>query len=87
MSVDTVSAVLKNEIHRLVVQTDDEEVLRQVKSVFEMLLHEEGETDWWDVLSEKEKTLIQRGLEQLDRGERIAHETVRAEIDQLLERK
>lgn len=86
MSVDTVSAILKNEIHRLVVQTDDEQVLRQVKSVFEMLLHEE-EADWWDALSEKEKILIQRGLEQLNLGESIAHEVVRAEIDQMLEKK
>lgn len=85
MSAETTSsAILKNELHRLVMETDNPQVLRQVKSIFEILLHGGEAEDWWDNLSEKEKMLLQKGLQQLDNGERIPHEVVRKEINQLL---
>ncbi|MFM9951448.1 MAG: hypothetical protein ACKV1O_26170 [Saprospiraceae bacterium] len=83
MSAETASAILKNELHRLVVETDNPQVLRQVKSIFEILLHSDEKEDWWDILSEKEKMLVQKGLQQLDNGERIPHQVVRQEINQL----
>ncbi|NUO00341.1 MAG: hypothetical protein HUU01_06955 [Saprospiraceae bacterium] len=61
MSADTTSsAILKNELHRLVVETDNPQVLRQVKSIFEILLHSGEEEDWWDSLSEKEKCFCKK---------------------------
>lgn len=84
MPTEAAAAVLKNELHRLVVLTDDEEVLRQVKSVFEFLLHEDSETDWWVTLSDKEQMQVQQALQELDKGERMTHEAVRAEINQML---
>ncbi len=84
MSAETASAILKNELHRLVVETDNPQVLRQVKSIFEILLHSDEKEDWWDILSEKEKMLVQKGLQELNNGERIPHHTVRQEINQLL---
>jgi len=82
MNTETTAAILKNELHRLVVETDNAEVLSQVKSIFEALLL--GEEDWWDALSEKEKTQVQKGLQQLDNGDRMTHESVRKEINHLL---
>ncbi len=84
MLTQAASAVLKNELHRLVVQTDDEEVLRQVKSVFEFLLHENTAADWWETLSNKEQMQVQQALQELDSGERMTHEAVRAEVNQML---
>lgn len=85
MTAEANAAVLKNELHRLVVQTEDEEVLRQIKSVFEYLLQDEDTgSDWWTTLSDKEQMLVQKALLELDRGDRIPHEAVRAEIDQML---
>lgn len=82
MNTETTAAILKNELHRLVVETDNAEVLSQVKSIFEALLL--GEEDWWDTLSEKEKTQVQKGLQQLDNGDRMTNESVRKEINHLL---
>lgn len=84
MSAETSSAVLKNELHRMVVQTDNLQVLRQVKSIFDILLQGGDEADWWDVLTEQEKMLLQKGLNQLDNGERIPNHLVRQEINQML---
>ena len=84
MSAETSSAVLKNELHQMVVQTDNLQVLRQVKSIFDILLQGGDEADWWDVLTEQEKMLLQKGLKQLEDGERIPHLVVRQEINQML---
>ncbi len=84
MNANTTSAVLKNELHRMVVQTENLAVLEKVKNIFDLLL-KNGETgDWWDELTEKEKALIQRGLQQLDNGERIPNSQVRLEINRML---
>ena len=39
-------------------------------------LKKEAEKDWWDELSSSEKTEIEEGLAQADRGEVIMHEEV-----------
>ena len=79
-------AEIKNELHRLVVETDDEKILQQVRSIFVILKKGGEEADWWDLIGEKEKTLIRKGLQQLENGERIPHEEVRKEIDLLLKK-
>jgi predicted transcriptional regulator len=84
MSVETSSAILKNELHRMVVETDNPVVLRKIKSIFSILLEQGDEEDWWDTISEREKAAIQKGLKQLENGERIPHAVVRQEIDRLL---
>jgi len=38
------------------------------------------EVDWWDEISEAERTAINEGLDQLERGESIPHEQVMNEI-------
>ena len=84
MNADTTSAVLKNELHRMVVQTDNLTVLQQVKKIFDLLLKEGKTEDWWDTLTEQEKALIQRGLQQLDNGERLPNSQVRLDINKML---
>jgi hypothetical protein len=84
MTIEANAATLKNELHRLVVQTDDEEVLLQIKFVFEFLLHEDAGSDWWTTLSDNEQMLVQKALLELDSGDRIPHEAVRLEINQML---
>lgn len=87
MSTNTASAILKNELHRMVVQTDDMTVLHRVKKIFDLMLEEgANEEDWWDELTDQEKTMIQRGLHQLDNGERIPNSQVRSEINKLLDK-
>lgn len=46
--------------------------------------HEEAETDWWATLSDKEQIHVQQALQELDKGERMTHEAVRADINQML---
>ena len=84
MTSETSSAILKNELHRMVVETDNPVVLRKIKSIFSILLEQGDEEDWWDTISEREKAAIQKGLKQLENGERIPHAVVRQEIDRLL---
>ena len=78
------TAELKNDIHRLVVETDNSDVLYKIKTIFNSLVNNEQEDDWWYIVSEQEKISIKKGLEQLDNGERIPHAQVRQEINKLL---
>lgn len=59
-----------------IIKSNDEEVLNAVKS----LLNIEDEVDFWEELSEADKTAIDEGLEQLDAGNYQSHESVRQEI-------
>ena len=69
---------IKNDLHRLVVETDDTELLARVKVFFISL--KKG-TDWWDELTEEEISLIEEGERQLDAGETVPHEEVRAKVE------
>lgn len=40
--------------------------------------------DWWDELTDNEQSLLQQGLQQLERGERLINSQVREEIGKLL---
>lgn len=41
-------------------------------------------SDWWDEIDEDERTEIEAGLKQADRGEIISHEEVMAKYQQLI---
>lgn len=60
----------KLKLRDLLAEVEDESIILQL----EMLL--KPQKDFWDDLSEEDKASIQRGLEQLDRGERIPYEEV-----------
>ncbi len=67
---------IKYKIISEIINSNDDEVLNAVKS----LLNIEDETDFWDELSAEDKAAINEGLEQLDKGQYVAHQSVQEEI-------
>jgi predicted transcriptional regulator len=78
-------AEIKNYLHKLIVETDDESILSKVQAYFTTLKSEN--VDWWDTISDQEKEAINIGLQQLENGEGIQHEEVKRKVDKLLGRK
>ena len=72
---------IKNDLHRMVVETDDVDILEQIALLFSAL---RDEKPLWDTISEAEKTQIKRGLEDLRAGRTKPHEEVRAKVRALL---
>jgi predicted transcriptional regulator len=79
------TAEIKNYLHKLIVETDDESILSKVQAYFTTL--KSKNVDWWDTISEQEKKAIYIGLQQLENGEGIPHEEVKRKVDKLLGRK
>ncbi len=77
---------LKDALHRLVIDTEDDMLLQQVQLFFLSLKEKKETQDWWLTINEKEKALITKGLEDSKNGRRVSHETARQEINQLLGR-
>jgi len=48
----------------------DEEILSKIESLQNM------EADWWDMISDEEKSEIEQGLAEIERGETKTHEEV-----------
>lgn len=61
----------KLELMRLLIDTQDEELINDLKSVFQQREH-----DFWDELPESVKESIEISLKQIENGELIDHETV-----------
>ena len=40
--------------------------------------------DWWDTLTTEQQNSINKGIEQLDNGEGVAHNDVRKNVNKLL---
>jgi len=80
--MNTNTAILKNNLHKLIVETDDESVLSKVQAFFDTLRN--SQNDWWDSLSEPEIEYISKGIRQLDNGERIPNDEVKRKVDKLL---
>lgn len=59
-----------------IINSNDEDVLNAVKS----LLNIEDEGDFWEELGAEDRAAIDEGLEQLDKGQHLSHESVRREI-------
>ena len=72
---------LKLNLLKFIVETDDPEVLEEISAYFHALTKK---GDWWQEISEKEKSLIETGLRQLDNGEGIPYEVVREKARQIL---
>ncbi|MFN0036687.1 MAG: hypothetical protein ACKVUS_16595 [Saprospiraceae bacterium] len=72
---------LKVSLLKLVVETEDREVLEEMAAYFHALLNK---GDWWEEISEKEKEAIRTGLRQLDNGEGIPYESFRNRARQVL---
>ena len=79
------TAEIKNYLHKLIVETDDESILSKVQAYFTTLKGKN--VDWWDMISEQEKDAINTGLRQLENGEGIPHQQVRKKAAKILGRK
>ncbi len=83
--MNTNTAEIKNYLHKLIVETDDEAILMKVQEYFTVL--KEKNIDWWDMISDQEKKDIKKGLQQLENGEGIPNEQVKRKVDKLFGRK
>ena len=66
----------KLELIQLMLSTKKEQVLARIKNIFE----QEGDIDFWDSLNLEDQAAIDEGLDQLEKGQYISHESVRDEI-------
>jgi hypothetical protein len=82
--LNTNPAEIKNHLHKLVVETDDEVILNKVQAYFTTLKNQNN--DWWDTLSEPEIATINIGLQQLKNGEGISQKEVNQKVAVLLGR-
>jgi hypothetical protein len=83
--MDIAVSEVKNTLHKLIVETDDVSILNRVQAYFSTL--KSKQVDWWDSLSENEIASIERGVQQLDSGQRIPHDQVKEKVNRLLGRK
>lgn len=73
-------AEIKNDLHRVIVETDDLEILEQMMAYIAVL---RDEKKIWDTLSDAEKEAIQRGLTDMDAGRTKTNEEVRAKVSSI----
>jgi len=81
MNIST--AEIKNYLHKLIVETDDETILIKVQAYF-TTLKSNKDVEWWDMISDPEKEAIEIGLKQLERGKGIPHHEVKCKVNKLL---
>ncbi|MFN0213933.1 MAG: hypothetical protein ACKVT2_06725 [Saprospiraceae bacterium] len=72
---------IKDKLHRMVIETDDVDVLEQIALLFSAL---RDEKNLWDTIGEAEKAQIKRGLEDLHSGHTKSNEEVRAKVREIL---
>jgi len=76
---------LKSDLHRMVVETDDVEILAAVQNVFAVM--QKQKKDWWDLLSEEQKQTVGLSLQQADKGDLIPASQVRNRINSWIQAK
>jgi hypothetical protein len=76
---------LKNDLHRMVDETNDPLILKEIAALFAALREEGG--DWWDLISEEEKEKIELGRAQVAAGQTVPHEVVRAKAQRIIGKK
>lgn len=79
------TAELKNDLHRMVDDTNDHLILKEIAALFAALREEGG--DWWDLISEAEKEKIEIGRAQAAAGQTVPHEVVRAKAASIIGQK
>jgi hypothetical protein len=61
---------IKQELHQLVDKCDNETILEEAKE----LLQAANTTDWWDELTEEDKSLVMESEVQYGKGDFINHQ-------------
>lgn len=73
---------LKYRIVEQIIQSDDDNVLNEIKSLLGL-----SENDFWSELPTEVKQAINQAKDELDRGEGIPHAKVMAEMKQRFQHK
>lgn len=71
---------IKDKLHRMVLETDDVDVLEQIALLFAALRDEKS---LWDTIGEAEKSQIKRGIDDLQSGRTKSNEEVRAKVREI----
>ena len=74
---------LKNDLLRMIAETDDPIKLKLMVDWFGIVREEH---DWWLEISEKERQMILEGKKQLAEGQGIPHEQVRSRVRELFKK-
>lgn len=74
---------LKNDLLRMIAETDDPIKLKLMVDWFGIVREEH---DWWLEISEKERQMILEGKKQIAEGKGIPHEQVRLKVRALLKK-
>ena len=75
---------LKNDLLRLLVETDDTQLLEKVRRYFKLLKHEPVSAS---TLEAQELAMVEVGLSQIEKGEVMSHEEARKRIEARLYKK
>jgi methionine synthase II (cobalamin-independent) len=76
------TAELKNDLHRMIVETQDSTVLEQISNYFAFIIEEKQQ---WDLLSNAEKKQIELGMEDLKNNRTISNEEMRLKVRKILQ--
>jgi predicted transcriptional regulator len=68
------TAELKSNLHKLIVETDDINILIKIQDIFTAL---RSESTQGDALSDYEKQMIEQGLKDIEQGNIIPHQDVK----------
>ena len=63
---------LRTDLHNMIDKITDSNVLKAVKTLLSEKIT--GHADWWDTLSDEERSEIEQGIIEADRGEIITHQ-------------
>ncbi len=66
----------KLELVQLILNTEKPAVLKKVEAV----LKKEKREDWWDEISEAEKSAIKKGISEADSGKLLPHAEIMEEV-------
>ena len=54
----------KIELMKLLLETENPSIIKSIKKIFQ-----KEQKDWWDELSDEQKEMLEKSLEQADNGE------------------
>ncbi|MCB0534470.1 MAG: hypothetical protein H6574_11465 [Lewinellaceae bacterium] len=72
---------IKNDLHRMVVETNDPALLEHIAMLFAQLREERK---WATEISEREKILIEKGRQDVLAGKVVSRETIRKDAAEIL---
>jgi len=61
---------IKQQLHKLIDNCDDEFILEETRAFLE---NSSSSKDWWDELSEEDKSLVMESEVQYEKGDFISH--------------